>query len=186
MTFPYKIKVGKCIGSCNDVEDPYFKVCLPDVVKNISVKTLDLISRKNVFKNISFHPSCKCGCLLDEKVCNNKQKWNEEKCICECLEIKDCDFGFSWNVVNCSCEMKKLTALIEEEECDVETNDQIKCIENKTITIIKKIENCKAFAASSILFVCVSIIVTGIVIILCINGQYFKEIVNISKNSSIF
>ena len=43
MTFPYKIKVDKCIGSCNDKDNPYFKVCLPDSVKNISVKTLDLI-----------------------------------------------------------------------------------------------------------------------------------------------
>ena len=53
-----------------------------------------------MLKDISFHQSCKCGCLLDEKVCNNKQKWNESKCRCECLEIKDCDVGFSWNIVN--------------------------------------------------------------------------------------
>ena len=85
MTFPYKIKVDKCVGSCNDVENPYYKVCLPDVVKNISVKSLDLISGKSVLKNISFHQSCKCGCLLDEKVCNNKQKRNESECRCECL-----------------------------------------------------------------------------------------------------
>ena len=78
MTFPYKIKVGKCVGICNDVENPYFKVCLPDSVKNIIVKVLDLISRKNVLKSVSFHESCKCSCLLDENVCNNKQKWNKE------------------------------------------------------------------------------------------------------------
>ena len=90
MTFPYNIKVDKCVGSCNDAENPYYKVCLPDVVKNISVKSFDLISRKNVLKNISLHQSCKCHCLLDEKVCNNKQKWNEEKCRGECLEIKYC------------------------------------------------------------------------------------------------
>ena len=72
--FPYKIKVDKCVGSCNDNENHYFNVCLPDVVKNISVKSLDVISGKTVLKNISFHQSCKCVCLLDEKVCNNKQK----------------------------------------------------------------------------------------------------------------
>ena len=94
MTFPYKIKVDKCVGSCNDAENSYFKVCLPDVVKNISVKSLDLISGKNVLRYISFHQSCKCGCLLDEKVCNNKQKWNKDKCRCECLEIKDCGVVF--------------------------------------------------------------------------------------------
>ena len=73
-TFSYKIKVDKCVGSCNNKNNPYFKVCLPDVVKNISVKVFDLISRKNVLRNVSFYQSCKCSCLLDEKVCNNKQK----------------------------------------------------------------------------------------------------------------
>ena len=95
MTFPYKIKVDKCVGSCNDKENPYFKVCLLDVVKNISVKNFDLISKKSVLRNISFHQSCKCGCLLDEKVCNNKQKWNKDKCRCECLGVKNSDIGFS-------------------------------------------------------------------------------------------
>ena len=33
MTFPYKIKVDKCVGSCNDVKIIYFKVCLPGTVK---------------------------------------------------------------------------------------------------------------------------------------------------------
>ena len=74
MTFLYKIKVDKCVGSCNEVENPYFKVCLPDVIKNISLKSFDLISRKNLLRNVSFHKSC----LLDEKVCNNKQKWNKD------------------------------------------------------------------------------------------------------------
>ena len=46
MTFPYKIKVDKCVGSCNDVENSYFKVCTPDIAKNISVKIFDLISQK--------------------------------------------------------------------------------------------------------------------------------------------
>ena len=132
MTFPYKIGVDRCVGSCNDVENPYYKVCLPDVIKNISVKSFDLISRKNVLKNVSFHKSC--GCLLDEKVYNNKQKWNKEKCRCECLEIKDCDIGFSWNVVSCRYELNKMAALTVEEECDKETE----IMKNKTVTLIKK------------------------------------------------
>ena len=54
MTFPYKIKVDKCVGSCNDKDDPYFKVCTPDIAKNVSVKVLDLISQQNVLKISSF------------------------------------------------------------------------------------------------------------------------------------
>ena len=46
MTFPYKIKVDRCMGSRNNKDNPYVKVCTPDIVKNISVKVPDLISQK--------------------------------------------------------------------------------------------------------------------------------------------
>ena len=54
MTFPYKIKVDKCIGSCNDKDNPYFKIFLPDGVKNISVRSFDLISQKLCLKILVF------------------------------------------------------------------------------------------------------------------------------------
>ena len=98
MTFPYKISINRCIGSCNNKNNPYFKTCLPNSINNITVKSLDLLSKKYVFKNISFHQNCKCKCLLDEKVCNNLQKFNKNKCRCECLKIKKCKNGYSWNV----------------------------------------------------------------------------------------
>ena len=31
----------------------------------------------------------KCKCRLDVSVCNNKQRWNENKCRCECKELID-------------------------------------------------------------------------------------------------
>ena len=96
MTFSYKIGINRCIGSCNNLS----KICLPDSIKNISVKSLDLISQRLVLKNVSFHRNCKCGCLLDEQVCNNLQRWNGNKCRCECLKIKKCNIGYSWNVNN--------------------------------------------------------------------------------------
>ena len=55
MTFQYKNKIDRCVGSCNDKNDPYFKVCLPDIVKNVSINVFDLLLQKNVLKNISFH-----------------------------------------------------------------------------------------------------------------------------------
>ena len=42
MTFPYKIGVDRCIGSCSDEDDPYFKFYFPDSIRNISVKSFDL------------------------------------------------------------------------------------------------------------------------------------------------
>ena len=30
--YPYSIEANKCSGSCNNINDPYAKVCVPDVV----------------------------------------------------------------------------------------------------------------------------------------------------------
>ena len=37
---PYSIQVSKCRKSCNDINDPYAKLCVPHVVKNIMSKYL--------------------------------------------------------------------------------------------------------------------------------------------------
>ena len=29
--YPYSIKVSKCSGSCNNINDPYAELCVPDV-----------------------------------------------------------------------------------------------------------------------------------------------------------
>ena len=44
--YPFSIKVNKCSGSCN-INDPYAKLCVPDVVKNINVKVFNLMSTIN-------------------------------------------------------------------------------------------------------------------------------------------
>ena len=130
-----------------------------------SLKCFDLISEKLILKTISFHQSCKCGSLLYENFCNNLQKWNEDKCRCECLKNKDCHIGYSWNVNNRRGEMKKLAALVElerfpeTEECDVETSEQIIGTKNKTVRLIKNIKSCKPVIGGSILFICVSLII---------------------------
>ena len=33
VTFPYKIGVNRCVGSCNDINNSYVKVGSPDIVK---------------------------------------------------------------------------------------------------------------------------------------------------------
>ena len=46
-SYPYSVKTSKCSGSCNNINDPYAKLCVPDVSKNMNVKVLNLISRTN-------------------------------------------------------------------------------------------------------------------------------------------
>ena len=90
----------------HNINDPYPKLCVPDVSKNINVKVFNLISRTNETRYTESHEICKCKCRIDASVCNNKQRWNEDKCRYECKELTDkeiCDKGLNWNRNNCEC-----------------------------------------------------------------------------------
>ena len=69
----FSIKISKCSGNCNNINDPYSKICVPDVVKNLNIKVFNLMSRTNETSFIEWHKTCKCECRLDAIVCNNKQ-----------------------------------------------------------------------------------------------------------------
>ena len=45
--FPFSIKTSKCSGSCNNINNPYAKLCVSDVVKNLNAKVFNLMSRTN-------------------------------------------------------------------------------------------------------------------------------------------
>ena len=36
--YPFSIKTSKCSGSCNNINDPYAKICVSDAVKDLNVK----------------------------------------------------------------------------------------------------------------------------------------------------
>ena len=82
--YPYSIKVYKSSGSCNTINDPYAKLCVADIVKNINVKLFNLMQKINGTRQIIWHETCKCICRLTASVYNDKQRWNEDKCRCEC------------------------------------------------------------------------------------------------------
>ena len=99
---PFSIKTSKCSGSCNNINDPYPKMCVPDVVKNLNDKVFNIMSRTNETRHIKKHEACKCR--LDASVCNNKQRWSDDKCRCECKELINksaWDKGYIWKPSNC-------------------------------------------------------------------------------------
>ena len=81
-----------------------------DVIKNLNVKVFNLMSRTDETRHIEWHETCKCKCRLHAIVCNNKQRWNDDKCRCECRELIDkriCDKGLFGNPLNYQCECDK-------------------------------------------------------------------------------
>ena len=89
VVFPFSIRACKCSGICNSINNPYAKLRVPNVVKNLNTKVFTLMSRTNETGHIEWNETCKCKCRLDASVCNNKQRWNEDKYKCECKELID-------------------------------------------------------------------------------------------------
>ena len=52
MFYPYSVKTNKCKGSCDTINDPYAKLCVPDTIKNINAKVFNLMSRTNERRHI--------------------------------------------------------------------------------------------------------------------------------------
>ena len=66
------------------------------------------MSRTNETRHIEWYESCKYKCRLDASVGNNEQRWNGDKCRCECKELIDkgvCDKGFISNPNNLSANV---------------------------------------------------------------------------------
>ena len=102
--YPFSIKTSKCSDSCNNINDPYTKICIPDVAKDLKVKVFNLMSRTNETVHTKWHETYKCKCRLDARVFNNEQRQSDNKCQCECQELVDkgvCDKGYAWNPSNC-------------------------------------------------------------------------------------
>ena len=72
---PLSIRAIKCSGSFNNINDPYAKLCVPDVVKNLNIKVFNPMSKTNEMRHIKWLQTCNCKYRLDASVCDNKQSW---------------------------------------------------------------------------------------------------------------
>ena len=43
----FSIKTSKCSANCNNINHPYARICVPDIIKNLNVKVFNLMSRAN-------------------------------------------------------------------------------------------------------------------------------------------
>ena len=200
MFYPYSIKIKRCKGSCNTINNPYAKICVPDQIKNMNVKVFNLLSGTNGTRHIKWHKTCKCKYTLDASICNNKQRWNDDRYICECKKLIDkgkYDKGFIWNPSNCECECDKSCDIGEYldykncscrkkiidklvEECS-ENIDRNEMLYNETLNVIqssdhKICDSCVVYIISFYVFLIISIC-------MAIYVYFFFYLTNISTNS---
>ena len=68
--YPYNVLVNKCSRSCNTINNPMAKLCVPNVVKRVNMQVYNFLMRLNETRNVLWHESCKCICKLNSSVCN--------------------------------------------------------------------------------------------------------------------
>ena len=57
--YPYSIKINKCNGSCNSINDPHAKLGVLYVVKGINPKVLNLMLRTDETRYVGLHKTCR-------------------------------------------------------------------------------------------------------------------------------
>ena len=50
--YPLNIKINKCSGNCNNINDSMAKLCMPDIVKDMNIK-VNMLARTNKMRKRS-------------------------------------------------------------------------------------------------------------------------------------
>ena len=51
--YPYNVEVNKNIGSCNTLDSPIAKLCVPNVIKRVNMQVYNFLMRLNETRNVS-------------------------------------------------------------------------------------------------------------------------------------
>ena len=78
--YPFAVKLDKCVGSCNILNDLSNKICVPNKTEDLDLSVFNMISRINESKTLTKHTSCECKYKVDGRKCNSVQWWNNDKC----------------------------------------------------------------------------------------------------------
>ena len=97
--YPFIISLDRCDGNCNTDENPLGRICVPNKMEEGNFK---IFKSKTLVKHIL----CEYRCVFDGRKGNLKQKWNNDKCRCECeksIKHRVCE-DYSWNLSISACK----------------------------------------------------------------------------------
>ena len=90
-TIPLAVELGRCVGSCNTVNDLSNDICLANKTEDLNQSVFNMITGINKSKTLTKHISCECKCRFDGRKCNSDQRWNNDKCRCVCKKRHVCE-----------------------------------------------------------------------------------------------
>ena len=69
--YPFAVKLDRCVGSCNTLNNLSNKACVPNKTENLNLSILNMITEINEEKTLTKHIPCQCKCKFDERKCNS-------------------------------------------------------------------------------------------------------------------
>ena len=166
--YPFAIDLNRCVGSCNTLKDLFNRACIPEKTEDLNLSVFNMTIVINKSKILIKHISCKSECKSDGRKCNSNQKWNNDKCRCECKNPKEHHVykeDYIWNPATCSCENSKHFASINDDSaimCD-ETIETTKTVPTKIVqtkTISKKSASRNFYILLAILLITKTLLIT--------------------------
>ena len=67
--YPFTVKLDKCVGSCNTLNDLSNKVCVPNKTEDSTLNVFNMITGINESKILTKH-ICECKCKFDGRNCH--------------------------------------------------------------------------------------------------------------------
>ena len=134
-------------------------------------------------------------CRLDAIICNTKQRWNSDKCRCECKELIDkyvWDKGYPWNLSNCECECDKscdIGEYLDYENCKCRKRLVDKLVDECNETVdeeVKILDNNENKCNSCILYIVLFSIFFTINVVIATYFVYYKYTNRNKENVSIY
>ena len=69
--YPRAVKLDRCVGNCNTLNDLSNKVCVPNKIEDLNLSVFNIITGINKSKTLTKYISCECKCRFDGRKCNS-------------------------------------------------------------------------------------------------------------------
>ena len=63
--YPFAVKLDRCVGSCNTLNNLSNKVCVPSKTEDLNLSVFNMIIGINESKILTKHISCECKCKVE-------------------------------------------------------------------------------------------------------------------------
>ena len=100
--YPFAVKLDRCIGSCNTLNDLSDKACIPNKTEDLNIHVFNMITSKKEQKILTKEISCECKCRFDEKniiQINDGTTINDNVSVKNVMYVKKIIFGILLHAV---------------------------------------------------------------------------------------